>query len=231
MVSLNLTTDISIFVQILTGIVSMQGIFIKLPDKHGILNEVLAAETLVQLVELFFYGFFLRSMANTSLAQMAAIRYFDWLITTPTMLLTTIIYFKYEEYIEKNKSNILHFSDFLKDNTQNIITIVICNFLMLLFGYLGETGVIDMMSSIILGFMFFAYTFYIIYTKYAVNSQQSMKIFKFIFSIWTLYGVAATLRPYQKNVMYNVLDIFAKNFFGLYLYYKVIMIKESSTPV
>jgi hypothetical protein len=231
MVSVNFTTDLSIFVQILTGIVSIQGIFVKLPDEHTILNEVLAAETLVQLIELFFYGYFLKSMAVASLPQMASIRYFDWVITTPTMLLTTIVYFKYEEYMEKNKGKILHFVDFLKENTQNIITIVVCNFLMLLFGYLGETGAIDMMSSIILGFIFFAYTFYIIYTKYAVKSQQAMKLFNFIFSIWTMYGIAAILGPYQKNIMFNILDIFAKNFFGLYLYYKIIMISQSSTAV
>ncbi len=231
MVSVNFTTDLSIFIQILTGIVSMQGIFIKLSDKHSILNEVLAAETLVQVIELFFYGYFLKSMTMTSLPQMASIRYFDWVITTPAMLLTTIVYFKYEEYMEKNKSNILHFTDFLKENSQNIITIVVCNFLMLLFGYLGETGAIDMMSSIILGFIFFAYTFYTIYTKYAVKSQQAMKVFNFIFSIWTMYGIAAILSPYQKNIMFNILDIFAKNFFGLYLYYKIITISQSSTAV
>ena len=92
---------------------------------------------------------------------------------------------------------------------------------MLLFGYLGEIGAIDMVTSIIVGFIFFGITFYTIYKDYATKSQQSMKIFKFIFSIWTLYGLAAILSPYQKNIMFNVLDIFAKNFFGLYLFYKI----------
>lgn len=215
------TTDLSIFIQIITGLVSMQGIFVKLPDKHKILNEVLALETLVQVVELFFYVYFLKSMAITALPQMASIRYFDWAITTPTMLLTTIIYFKYEEHIAKNKDEVLRFSDFLKQHKQNIITIFVCNFLMLLFGYLGETGAIDMTSSLVFGFVFFGFTFYTIYKNYAVNTESSLKLFYFVLSVWALYGVAAVFPPYHKNNMFNILDIFAKNFFGLYLYYKV----------
>ncbi len=221
MVTVKFTTDLSIFLQIITGFVSAQGIFIEVPEKHKILNEVLMAETFVQAVELVFYTYFLKSMAITSLPQMASVRYFDWVITTPTMLLTTIVYFKYEEYIEKNKDEVLHLSDFFKENMQNVITIVLCNFLILLFGYLGEVGVIDMTTSLFFGFIFFGITFYTIYKDYATKSQESMKIFKFIFSIWTMYGVAAILSPHQKNIMFNVLDIFAKNFFGLYLFYKI----------
>ena len=95
MVTVKFTTDLSIFLQIITGFVSAQGIFIEVPEKHKILNEVLMAETFVQAVELVFYTYFLKSMAITSLPQMASVRYFDWVITTPTMLLKTIVYFKY----------------------------------------------------------------------------------------------------------------------------------------
>ena len=148
--SVNLTTDLSIFVQIITGIVSFQGVFIKLPEEHKILNEVLALESFVQVVELFFYMYFLKSVALRNLPQMASIRYFDWVITTPTMLLTTIAYFKYEEYLENNSGKILHFGSFLEENKENIIHIVLSNFLMLLFGYLGEIGVIEPNMSIAL---------------------------------------------------------------------------------
>ena len=221
MVAVDFTTDLSILVQIITGIASLQGIFINLPEKHTILNEVLALETFVQGVELFFYIYFLRSMALKALPQMAQTRYFDWAITTPTMLLTTIIYFKYEEYLETKNTKVLKFSEFMVENKENIITIVVCNFLMLLFGYLGEIGVIDMNLSIALGFIFFAYTFYLIYKDYAVKSKKSLNIFYFIFSVWGLYGVAAIFSHHNKNHIFNILDIFAKNFFGLFLLYRV----------
>ena len=165
-------------------------------------------------------------MAITALPQMAAMRYFDWIITTPTMLIATIIFYKYEEHLEKNIDTKLEFWDFVKTHKDNIITIFVCNFLMLLFGYLGEINAIDMTSSLSLGFLFFGMTFYTIYKNYAVNSKNAMKLFYFVFTVWGLYGVAALMSPYTKNNMFNVLDIFAKNFFGLYLYYRIRQVSQ-----
>ena len=225
------STNLSIIIQIVTGLVSMQGIFIKLPKKHIVLNEILLLETLVQGVELFFYMYFLKSMASTNLQNMASVRYFDWAITTPTMLLTTIVYFKYQEYLEKNIDKTLTFWDFVKENKENIIIIFVCNFLMLLFGYLGEKNIIDMTTSLLYGFIFFGITFNNIYKNYALKSTSSIKIFYFILSIWGLYGVAALLNPYQKNNIFNILDIFEKNFFGLYLFYVAKNIKIEKIDV
>lgn len=227
------STNLSIFIQIVTGLVSARGIFIPLSSKHAILRDILILETFVQIVELFFYFFFLRSMAGSkaTLPQMAATRYFDWAITTPTMLLTTIIFFKYQEYLEKNKheTHMLTFWDFIKDNKKNITLIFVSNFLMLFFGYLGEIKAINMTTSLVFGFAFFAYTFYIIYSKYAINSTQSLKLFYFILFIWSLYGIAALFNVNNKNHSFNALDIFAKNFFGLYLYFTILSIKKSQT--
>jgi bacteriorhodopsin len=170
-------------------------------------------------------------MVTSSLPQMASVRYFDWFITTPTMLLTTIIYFKYQEYIEKNIESPLKFWEFLKAHKKNILTIIISNFLMLLFGYLGEIKVIDMTTSLTLGFIFFGITFNTIYENYAKNSIESKKLFNFILIVWGLYGIAAMLNPVNKNNMFNILDIFAKNFFGLYLFYKAKNISKESKNI
>jgi bacteriorhodopsin len=220
------STDLSIIVQIITGLVSIRGIFISLPEKHKVLNEILILETVVQVVELFFYVYFLRSMALSALPRMASVRYFDWVITTPTMLITSIIYFKYEEFLEKGQGDPIKFMEFIKTNKKNVITIVVCNFMMLLFGYLGEIGVIDMKYSLIFGFIFFGITFYTIYKNYAIGSKRGKNMFKFILIVWGLYGVAAMLSPYKKNNMFNVLDIFAKNFFGLFLYWRILSISN-----
>jgi len=229
MTNVKFSTDLSIIVQLITGLIGIQGIFLYLTDKHKILREVLTLEMIVQFVELFFYIYILRTMAVTALPQMAAMRYFDWVITTPTMLLTTIIFYKYEEHLEKGIESKLEFWDFVKTHKDNIITIFVCNFLMLLFGYLGEIGAIDMTSSLSLGFLFFGMTFYTIYTKYAMNSKNAMKLFYFVFIVWGIYGVAALMSPYTKNNMFNVLDIFAKNFFGLYLYYRIRNVSQENS--
>ncbi len=227
MLDVQFSTNLSIFIQIITGLLSIQGIFIPLPDQYLVIREILVLEIIVQIVELFFYFFFLRSMASTALPQMAATRYFDWVITTPTMLLTTIIFFKYQEHIENfSKKEKLTFWGFIKENKKNIFLIFLSNFLMLLFGYLGEIQAIRMDVSLVLGFFFFAYTFYIIYSDYAINSKQSLKMFYFILFIWGLYGVVATFNIQNKNHSFNILDIFAKNFFGVYLYFKILSIKQ-----
>ena len=52
------------------------------------------------------------------------------------------------------------------------------------------------------------------------KNQKEEKIFIFfLLIIWSLYGFAFLLNANEKNIIYNILDIFSKNFFGLYLYY------------
>lgn len=228
------STDLSIIVQIITGIVGIDGIFRKLPDIHHILVNILGLELFVQIIELLFYIFIIRS---APLNNMASIRYFDWVITTPIMLITTITYFTYEKYLEQFtklnnddplKNNLkkqlenFTFLQFLKDNKSNISTIVICNFFMLLFGYLGEIGYIDILSSFLFGFVFLAMSFYVIYDEYAKYSQIGVKMFLLLTTIWSAYGIAFLFNPIYKNISYNTLDIIAKNFFGLYLYFKIL---------
>ena len=193
------STDLSILIQIITGIIGVQGIFLYLSDKHLILRDVLKLEMTVQFVELFFYIYILRTMASNGLSQMASVRYFDWVITTPTMLLTTIIFYKYEEYLEQESDKTLQFWSFIKEHKDNIITIFVCNFLMLLFGYLGEINVIDMTSSLTFGFIFFGMTFYTIYKNYAVKSKNAKELFYYVLLVWGIYGIAALMSPYNKN--------------------------------
>lgn len=90
---------------------------------------------------------------------------------------------------------------------------------MLFCGYLGEIGIIDLKLSTMLGFIFLGLTFNIIYRDYAVKSKNARKIFYYTFIVWAIYGVAALMKTSTKNIMFNILDIFAKNFIGLYIYY------------
>ena len=225
--SVYVSTNISIIIQIITGLIGLSGLFINVPEKHEILQNVLTLETIVQFIEISFYIFVLKSMAVTSLSKMAAARYLDWFITTPIMLLTSIIFFKYEEYLENNVGKKIDFWNFLKTERDNIIIITTCNFLMLFFGYLGEIGIIDMKVSLTLGFLFFGITFYYIYTNYAVKSKNGTLLFYYILLIWGSYGIGAMMPHETKNNMFNILDIFSKNFFGLYLYYRISKIKSN----
>lgn len=59
------TTNMSIWVQLITGAVSFQGVLYKLKTEDQVLTDVLKMETFVQFVELMFYIMYLRYLATT----------------------------------------------------------------------------------------------------------------------------------------------------------------------
>ena len=215
----------SLLVQIVTGIVSLHGLFITLPEKDRILTDILGLETIVQFVEMVFYIWISYAMINVNV--MASRRYLDWVITTPTMLLSTIIFMKYQEEKEKN-GNKVEFWTFLKENKKDILLMVSYNFGMLIFGLLGELNIISKYISTPIGFLFFYKTFDLIYNNYAKTTKLGKNLFTFMVSVWSLYGVAAVMPSNIKNISYNLLDIVAKNFYGVYLYYKILQISKGN---
>lgn len=221
---LTISSYSSLFIQLITGIVGLFGLNYKLDKKDDILKSALQLETLVQLIEFIFYMYLVYSIHTKILPNnITSIRYFDWVITTPTMLLSTIIYLKYNEEIKKNKT--IELFDLLKSEKNNIIKILFANWIMLLFGYLGEINLIDIKYTTPIGFIFFAYVFKLLYSNYAVKSNQGLKLYWPMFIIWSLYGVVSVFDFDNKNISYNILDIFAKNFYGVFLF---ILIKNKS---
>ena len=216
------TIYFSLFMQILTTGISMEGIHDKLYIEDIILKDILKLELFVQIVETLFYLWIIFSLKNIKL--MTSRRYIDWVITTPTMLISTLMFLKYKEYKE-NKKKSFTFSEFIKDDWINIKKIIIFNGFMLLFGYLGETNILPKHLSITIGFIFFYLSFNILY-QYAKNTSEGQKLFYFLTIVWSMYGVSATFPIVSKNISYNLLDIVSKNFYGLFIYYKVKKLKR-----
>jgi hypothetical protein len=77
----------------------------------------------------------------------------------------------------------------------------------------------DNWLSFILGTGALCGSFGIIYESYAKFSEKTKNIFWVMFGLWALYGIAFLCPPVAKNIGYTTLDIFAKNFFGIFLYY------------
>lgn len=215
------TVYFSLFMQILTTLLSIRGIEIKLDDKDKILTEILVLETVVQVIEAIFYVWVIFGLSN--LKVMSARRYYDWYLTTPIMLFTTIAFMEYK----KNKTNTINLKNFLVEHKTNIILIFIANFLMLTFGLMNETNMLSKIVAIPIGTLFFLFSFYIIYDKYAKSTLIGNQLFYFLFIVWALYGVAACFNNKYKNTMYNCLDIVSKNFYGLFIYYYILSIKKN----
>jgi hypothetical protein len=212
---LKLSVYFSLFVQIATGIFDYYVIQLNIPSNILILKQVLIMEFIVQVIEGTFYFWLASSIATVS--NITPNRYYDWYLTTPTMLVTLCVYLTYlknkELKIENNDSLIKIFYD----NLNYLVPILFLNFIMLTAGYMSEIKVISKVPGILFGFIPFIIYFYLIYEKFAKHSQNGIYLYIFFFVVWFTYGIAALMNYKVKNIMYNILDIFAKNFFGIYL--------------
>jgi hypothetical protein len=220
------TLQISIIVQIITGIIEIITLFftITTPPQYYIINHLVYLELAVQIIEGSFYIWLVYNFNKVT--NVTSKRYVDWAITTPTMLITLMVYLIYLG----NKNNNIDTTGMtlfgtLKDNMDTVSKIITLNWLMLLFGYMGEVKILSTVAGVIMGFIPFLIYYYIIYYKYATQSSTGLKIFWYFFFFWSIYGIAALLPYNVKNAIYNILDLFAKNFFGIFLAYIVIMKK------
>lgn len=222
MVKLNVyyTLLVSVIVQITTGIIEFITLFVKVPLEFFIIKQLLILELGVQFIEGLFYLYWLYYF--NQITNVTPKRYLDWMITTPTMLLTLISYLIFLGYRENNTSHNLDLFELISTNFNNIVYVFLLNWLMLLFGYLGEVNLIPVYLGVSLGFIPFLLYYYIIYQNYAVLSNDGFKIFLYFFFFWSLYGIAAILPYHIKNMCYNILDLFAKNFFGIFLSYIIL---------
>jgi hypothetical protein len=219
MVKLDIYTTLitSVVIQIITGIIQILTIFINVPRKFLFLKEMMLLEIFVQLVEGSFYAYWLYNFKN--ILNVTPKRYLDWVITTPTMLINLIFYLIFLQYNDKNISEQLNVISLYTKEFYTITTVLILNWMMLLFGYLGEVSIIPVLLGVSIGFIPFLIYYYIIYKNYALLTNDGLKIYFYFLFFWSLYGVVAVL-PYKiKNTCYNILDLFSKNFFGLLLTY------------
>ena len=213
------TLIISILIQIITGGIEIGALFIKVPTTHLLIRQLLILEVVVQIIEGMFY--FWLAYNFTKIINVTPKRYIDWVITTPTMLITLISYLIYLNKRTIQETYKLDFFTILKENLDIIIPVVLLNWLMLLFGYLGEMKIIPVLLGVFLGFIPFLIYYYMIYVNYVTKNTSGYFLFWYFFVFWSLYGVVAVLPYYIKNSFYNILDLFAKNFFGLFLSYVI----------
>ena len=213
----------SLFIQVITLLFNLFAFFVPLSEWDFALKEILGLETAVQIVELFFYSWY-RGRLIEKVYDVTEFRYYDWFLTTPTMLFSTASYYGYLDARENGKEKEKKpFSvwKFYQENANWIYLMLLCNALMLWFGYLQETGSLSIVWSSILGYLSLLGSFGILYKQFVSKTPQQQGLFKFMFIVWSLYGVAAALPLREKNISYNILDIFAKNFYGIFLGYLI----------
>ena len=154
------TLILSVIVQSIIGIIDIAALFVKVESPYMIIRQLLILEVVVQAIEGLFYTWLVLNFNDV--ANVTPKRYIDWSITTPTMLVTLIIYLIYLKTKEEQKDTTkLELFNLISENSKHIINVVYLNWLMLIFGYLGEMKIISTFSGVLLGFIPFLIYYYI----------------------------------------------------------------------
>jgi bacteriorhodopsin len=131
------------------------------------------------------------------------LRYMDWFITTPLMLATLIL------FLSLNTNQPI--------NIGCLICLIMLDWIMLLFGYLGEQKRINKLLADILGFIPFSAIFWILYKNYIKGRTNKSNKLLFIayFILWFSYGVLYMFDEKVMNTVFNILDCVAKAFVAI----------------
>jgi len=179
------------------------------------IRHIFNLETAISLIAGYFYSLFVTKIDidNIDYAEISRMRYVDWAITTPIMLLVLTLVLG--QNIKKHVKLIF------------FALILLLNYSMLLFGYLGEINILEKIEASILGFIPFILIFYLIYKTF-IKGHKSIAnnvMFGLYICIWSLYGVVYLFDEELKNICFNALDLIAKCFvgLGLWAYYTKIL--------
>ncbi len=192
------------------------------------MRHILNLETCISIVAAYFYGKFITTLEpykNQILSKkkdkggkelddietkINDMRYVDWSITTPIMLLVLILAFQYNSGQKGIK-----FTDYA--------LILLMNYGMLGSGYLGEKDKLNKLTANIIGFVFFGLLYGFIYYKYLLNTKNgnnanNQMLYGAFFILWAFYGIFYLAKESTKNTGYNILDLFSKCFVGIYFW-------------
>jgi bacteriorhodopsin len=184
-------------------------------------RHILNLETCISVIASYFYGLFIEQINKTKkdeaikdenidsvddlpLAKINNMRYSDWIITTPFMLLALSMLLGYENKIPVK--------------IKPFLLVLFFNLLMLGFGYSGETGLLNRNLASFMGFIFLFLTFGTIWRLFMTSiktTYQSKLIFWLYLGLWSLYGVFYHANEAIKLIGYNMLDLTAKAFVGI----------------
>ena len=178
-----------------------------------VIRHIFNLETSISLVASYFYSLFVAKITvieenNKPIDwnDLTRIRYIDWAITTPLMLVALSVVLGYSIKIEIK---------FIM-----ILSVILLNYIMLISGYLGEVNVISRVQGLIIGFIAFFSMFFIIYIHFIKPKYNytNYMLFGIYIVVWSIYGIVYMFNQANKNIIMNVLDCIAKCFVGIFLW-------------
>ena len=187
-----------------------------LRTKVKMVQHIMNLETCISVVAGYFYSVFnekLKKMKEIDWKEITRLRYIDWAITTPIMLLVL--------------SLVLSFNSKTTIQLHWFALTIFFNYAMLYAGYVGETGQLEKMTASVIGFLTLFLMYGLVFINYLLPKQNrdNTVIFSLFVVIWSMYGVAYYFEEEQKNIAYNYLDLTSKCLvgIGLWIYYTKII--------
>ena len=188
----------------------------KIPTVEHIMN----LETCISFIAGYFYSVFndkinkqLEKNKEIDWNEITNLRYIDWSLTTPFMLLVLCL--------------VLSFNSKTKIKFHWYAFIIFFNYAMLYIGYLGETEKMERMLADILGFIAFFIVFGTIFIQYVLprGCMENYLLFTMYLFIWSIYGIVYNFNELNKNIVTNYLDLTSKCLvgIGLWIYYTKII--------
>jgi bacteriorhodopsin len=178
-------------------------------------RHVMNLETAISLIAGYFYSVFVGMVQRQESVQeshfwkeVTTVRYLDWSITTPIMLITLCL------VAGSATGTTIQF--------RVMAAILALNYLMLYTGYLGEQGTLSRITASALGFVPFVLMFGIVFhvfvrVKYVFTNYVFFGLYLFV---WSMYGVVYLLEDeVWKNIAMNTLDCIAKCLVGIGLFF------------
>ena len=211
------TAYISLAVQILTAIIGIYGIMIPISAEKYILRELLIMETIVQFIEMVYYFWLIQNYQKINY-DVTFTRYFDWSLSTPIMFINTAMFMQYKNSTQPQS---LRLWSMIMEYANPVFWILMANWIMLLFGYLGERKVLSRTNAFLGGTVMFLYSFFYLYSTFVGDAMINRYLFWVMLVIWFMYGIAFCFSYETKNAFYNILDLFSKNFYELFLVYQI----------
>jgi bacteriorhodopsin len=211
-----------VFLLTTTAITLIEALRSPIPQVRHILN----LETCISIIASYFYGIFIEEIKKSEkeklekdklkeekvlnvipIEKINNMRYIDWAITTPLMLLVLSMVLGYENKV------LVKFKPYL-------LTLFF-NFAMLAFGYIGEVRLLNRNIASFISFIFLFLTYGTIWKLFMTGSKitfQSKFIFWIFVGTWSLYGLFYHTNETTKMIGYNILDLIAKALIGIFLW-------------
>ena len=195
---------ISLASQVVLGLLSLIGFAASRPWQP--LFTTLLLDVFVQIIEVVYYT----GMVFFYPRPPTYMRYADWFVSTPIMMTGSMIF---NAYLGNRELTVGRYVEVYGGAT---LVVVALNAAMLAFGLAAELRLLPVPRAVACGTAAFLAEYAFVYATVPTTTWGYI-IFSGQAVVWSLYGVAALLPYAPKNIMYNVLDILAKNMYGVIL--------------